>query len=453
MCLTVAEDAAIYLDGRLALETRKERPTNKTVMGTLILGQDQDKPNGGYDKEASFSGMIVDFHFFSRVLSSEEVLAMAGCREPPSDSFVSLGSNWVLRNVSVSSIARKEMCKEKARFFLFTMSIFLPDILKECRKVNGYVPGVEEKKAIKQDLRMQLERFHAYIKLFILINCTQTKDSQLSCLTLRIIWDDGDYINTDVKLIKKYTYFPHFMCGVKDGATLKLLGLPKKIQRTTDSVYTLNMQEGKLILRGVRRSFILYENRKWCLYLINTTNHVACTNTPSNFPPMGRKLWSFTNETITITLSGCKEDQFTCDTGHCISLNSRCDTLKNCKDGSDEDNCNVIRIENTQRRSVTGVPFKPLQVEAIVDLISVPKIHLSDNNFVSALWLRLSWTDERLQFFNLLPDSRKLSLNNMWRPEVVLSPVNGDSKARLESAKVRRVCDGEPVVYSMGEGE
>ena len=39
---------------------------------------------------------------------------------------------------------------------------------------------------------------------------------------------------------------------------------------------------------------------------------------------------------ITVKVTGCAEDEFTCDDGQCIDINTRCDQIINCRDESDE---------------------------------------------------------------------------------------------------------------------
>lgn len=457
LCLTVDESVAVYLDGRLALKHRKERAANSTASGVLMLGQDQDKPHGGFQEDESFSGAIIDFHLFSRALSPAEVLAMAQCREPPTDSLVSQASDWVFNNVSESTIARKELCKHIPTFFLFMMKIKPKDVPEQCSKINGRMPVLEDTEALTIGLRNYFEAQNDFVKKYIPISATRPNTSELSCWILKVVWENGNYLNTKLEPIQCSYDFRVFVCAVKKETTIKLLGLPEKIRHVADSVYHLHWGNGKHFLRGIQKSFISAENNKWCLYLrINSVSPVACTDTPSDFPPLGRKLWTVGNkESVRMTLSGCRKDQFTCDSGHCISLINRCDSLQNCKDRSDEGNCGVIRMEHEQYTSVTSVPFNSLQVEAIIELVTVTEINLTGNNFVASLCLRLSWTDERLQFFNLPPNassSRKLRLYSLWQPEVVLRSVKND-KAKLKTAKVRRVCDGEPGVYNMWEGE
>lgn len=458
LCITVDDNAAVYIDGRLEGKCTKEKTTNETTSGVLVLGQDQDKPHGGFREDFSFSGAIIDFHLFSRAINPAEVFAMAQCRKPIPDSFVSQVSDWVFSNVSQSTIARKELCKHIPGFFMFVMRIKPKDVSEQCRKINGRIPTMEDTKVMTIALRKYLETQNDFVKLYTPISGSRTNASGVSCLSHNVIWENGSFLSITQKSTPCYSDFHNFVCSIKSGTTIKLFGLQGKIKHVADSLYHFDFSGGKHFLRGFQKSFISAENNKWCLYLLlNATSPVGCTDTSSDFPPVGRRLWSMaSNESIRMTLSGCKEDQFTCDSGYCISLTNRCDALQHCNDGSDEDNCGVIRMKMEQYRSVTSVPFNSLQVEAIFELLKVTDINLIRNNFDASLSLRLSWTDERLQFFNLPPNassSWKLQqLYYFWQPEVLLRPVENDDKAKLKNIKVRRLCDGKPGIYDIWEG-
>jgi len=53
----------------------------------------------------------------------------------------------------------------------------------------------------------------------------------------------------------------------------------------------------------------------------------------------------------------CLETEFTCNDGNCISLDKRCNILRDCPDNSDEIHCDLVRIVDDQ------VPISPVFYE------------------------------------------------------------------------------------------
>ena len=42
---------------------------------------------------------------------------------------------------------------------------------------------------------------------------------------------------------------------------------------------------------------------------------------------------------IEMKLTGCGDDEFTCDSGDCVEMKKRCNHIPNCQDESDEKGC------------------------------------------------------------------------------------------------------------------
>ena len=49
---------------------------------------------------------------------------------------------------------------------------------------------------------------------------------------------------------------------------------------------------------------------------------------------------------MTVKLTGCAEDEFTCADGQCINITARCDQIVNCRDKSDEQGCQLIVLDS-----------------------------------------------------------------------------------------------------------
>ena len=45
---------------------------------------------------------------------------------------------------------------------------------------------------------------------------------------------------------------------------------------------------------------------------------------------------------MNLTLSRCRESEFTCDDGSCIPSEQRCDLVQNCEDFTDELGCDTV---------------------------------------------------------------------------------------------------------------
>ena len=51
-------------------------------------------------------------------------------------------------------------------------------------------------------------------------------------------------------------------------------------------------------------------------------------------------------------------DEFTCNSGECISLQKRCNGIDECDDGSDEHGCNLVDIPSSYDKLISPSSFK-----------------------------------------------------------------------------------------------
>ena len=55
---------------------------------------------------------------------------------------------------------------------------------------------------------------------------------------------------------------------------------------------------------------------------------------------------------IELKLTGCKDNEFTCNDGQCVKMEERCDQLPQCEDKSDEQNCKLLILEYGYNKEV-----------------------------------------------------------------------------------------------------
>ena len=86
--------------------------------------------------------------------------------------------------------------------------------------------------------------------------------------------------------------------------------------------------------------------------------------------PLGRHKWLVENNvcnegktsTEILQLSGCAEEQFSCDDGKCLEMSQRCNNIEDCDDVSDEKNCRTVAID--PEKYLKSKPPPSLQAES-----------------------------------------------------------------------------------------
>ena len=133
------------------------------------------------------------------------------------------------------------------------------------------------------------------------------------------------------------------------------------------------------------------------------------------------------------------KNQFTCDSGHCISIQNRCDGAFNCRDKSDENNCNMVFID--PKNYLKYYPPGPdentevLDVKVNMMLQTIEKIMEIDMTFETKFMLILEWKDRRLTYYNLKEqkEANIVSMKDrekMWIPPLLFNNTNQNIKVQ-----------------------
>ena len=177
--------------------------------------------------------------------------------------------------------------------------------------------------------------------------------------------------------------------------------------------------------------------------------------------PIGSKFWKSKkdgafcdkkSEHISkLTFTQCYPGKFTCDSGHCIPLEDRCNTYHDCKDHTDEVNCENMEIKDGYVKEILPVPEtrEPCMVYINVSINTYPVISTKNVRFTADFYLNLRWRDLRLTFWNLKHDFFKnrisqKNLEKMWQPKLVFKNSLGQQNP-IGSTSGTLIRDGSPL--------
>ena len=172
-----------------------------------------------------------------------------------------------------------------------------------------------------------------------------------------------------------------------------------------------------------------------------------------DYSPVGKKLWNIpssvcnrgVDELRELLLSSCDVGQFTCNDGVCIDIVNRCDGVKHCEDLSDEESCQLIKVD--PKKYLKDKP-PPSGSTLPVELSSNIKVILDINEVASYIYLQfeliLTWFDERVKYYNLKLDMNMNTLifdetQAVWVPSIIFDNTEDQIKSRNDRKSVIKV--------------
>ena len=158
---------------------------------------------------------------------------------------------------------------------------------------------------------------------------------------------------------------------------------------------------GNVILLGQLTNRIEYNDtiNHWILNDAKYDVTAMCRATKVSYL-LGKHKWTISNDapecnegkpyTTFLKLTGCKEDEFTCDDGQCVKMERRCDQVTgkepNCRDESDENGCQLIVFKSSYNKNIPPIVNAkdgsaiPADVSISITLMKVVEIEEVDHS-------------------------------------------------------------------------
>ena len=157
------------------------------------------------------------------------------------------------------------------------------------------------------------------------------------------------------------------------------------------------------------------------------------------------------NKVVKITITNCEENEFTCFTGGCVNMESRCDRINDCPDSSDEKGCAILRMDET-----TYIPENPpikvdsnkkiikIPVNISLDILKILDINEVEGIFKVSFQLHSTWFDDRLTYANLKKNSNLNTLTekekvDIWTPKIVFSNTKSQDSVIKDANVIARL--------------
>ncbi|XP_071514430.1 uncharacterized protein [Panulirus ornatus] len=476
MCFTYdheAKEVTSYLDGRpekrIEIEVDKAIRVDFIWMGRRIKGLFLD-----------FVGDMTQLNMWSRAMSVEEIQGLASCNGDPQGDFLSWEEDLQPENVIQYTIPLDQLCpSESSSFYFWFTWVTFSTAQYLCEALGSYLPlpsTVEEIDVIRAESVQRWPNASDRPRDFWTpLNDREqegvwrsVRDPLAANLTLP--WSRGEpnglhyencaYISqhllNDVHCINEEAAAA---CKFEEPSVFTLLGT---CETEKETVTFLAKQEDidHLVFEGIGKSQILKENETW-IWIDTTSNSTfgRLEDIDPNFP-MGRRWWVLAEGVCSedsedrrqLLLTTCPEKHFTCDDATCVLLEYRCDRKYDCRDRSDENDCQFIVFPEDYTRDISpkarGISKDSVlitldfRIETVVVETESMKMTLS---FVFAM----IWSDERLNYQNLkVKESENevpLSIvRSLWTPLVRFMNTDGNHHTEVDhftTTHVKRVCD------------
>ncbi|KAK4307059.1 hypothetical protein Pmani_021151 [Petrolisthes manimaculis] len=222
-------------------------------------------------------------------------------------------------------------------------------------------------------------------------------------------------------------------CTFEDQQRFSLLGTCEdELRNVYFMVFQYSVNE--LIFMGYGAYHIRLEDGVWEWVDVVKNITVAYMQDSSSEYPMGRRSWHLEKSVCgqesgglrTLTLTPCSPQEFTCNDATCVPLTHRCDLKYDCRDNSDELDCQLVSFPEGYQKHLP--PRNPVDPQAGLDItfsLGVESLEVTTLAMTMEVSykLQLIWVDSRLQYQNLKMNEAlnildQTTMNNLWIPQV-----------------------------------
>lgn len=434
----------------------------------FIIGQEPDSMRGDYAESQGFSGDITELNIWNMVIEENQIIKMARCESSGEGNSVRWNKNWLKINlVKITDIDESFLfCQRKSVLVIFPRKLSLLNAERTCsiyggeiavpssEKENNQVKNVlsqhnkvcvEKKNFASSDkgkgvwLGMQKNQYLWYKmqpnKSLVSINYSNW-DEVYGQSSLKInqelcpfMFSDGLWGYDRMNRCRALT-----LCVICSFPEIPVFALKGQCRESTSLEWNYYMVLNSLCqaesFEGyTKRSKIIFDGEKWKKENMTIKGVLELKKATH---PLGRYNWDWYDQSCGVgalqkksfAFSVCKfGEEYTCDSGECVAISKRCDTIHDCEDSSDEDECDYILIPSTYRKIIAPQVKRDgndeIRILTMVIVENIDYIDTLNMRIGLTLTLKMKWADNRLTYKNLHRGMHVLSETtgaNLWLP-------------------------------------
>ena len=172
---------------------------------------------------------------------------------------------------------------------------------------------------------------------------------------------------------------------------------------------------------------------------------------------LGKNEWTVTDDDIScnegqpykthLKLSGCNPNgDFTCNDGQCVTMKKRCNQLPDCRDESDEMDCQLLVVKDGYNKNIPPITpvskmddtVVPVSVHISTNLLKIVNMEEVHHKIDLKFLIILEGKENRVKYQNLkaktsLNALTKKDIEKLWLPYVVYANTDMEEAVQLEN--------------------
>ena len=460
----------VAIQARVFEELKDSKIVPKDLSGKLVLGA---ASYGG--KWFAVNNKVTNVNIFSSVLPTETLKEMtAGNRCGEEGDYLAWSDmEWVLHGeAKLETIAMEELCEGGPMVNLYYSKFpSMQSCMYHCENLGTRAPSVvssEDWIALQSFMRTKLyDPGLPNLEIWLPITDQVTEDVWVDFYDGRPVenytlpWvgskPDGGRGENCVRTFDKNKWGDHkcdrryaCMCSYDPSFYLRLRGL---CSNSAIDVFYKPLNSWKdyrqLTLQGIKNSLITYDEKQKGWNLKTGGSSVkAFSKAPHWSFTVGKHNWTIKGDNDCnveeeylkeLKMSGCKDNEFTCSDGQCVSMLKRCNQLPNCRDESDERNCQILVLKDGYNKKVPPIESDdPVNVSVSINLLKLVDISEGDYSIEIQFEITMKWKENRATYHNL-KDRESLNalpqedFERLWLPKVIYENTDQKESTRLGS--------------------